>query len=195
MIVPTVLTLPVLLTASVNTPGLPTVKLPVCVFAIASRGVPLIAVGSLAVGVLLAPPPLAVARVHHAAERRRRHAHDERDRRGSRARRDHRRRRARDVWRREGTGPAGAARRRVGEAVGQRVADRDRPGCRGRSGVAHGDRVRAGRSDGEAAGVRFLDREDGLRDRSWDRSRPACWSRRRRSPRRSSSRSTAVRRC
>jgi hypothetical protein len=59
--VPDVLTLPVLLTASVYTPGWPTMKLPVWDFVRASAELPVTFVGSLAVGEFVAPPPLAVA--------------------------------------------------------------------------------------------------------------------------------------
>jgi hypothetical protein len=51
---------PELLTAIVYVPVAPTVKLPVCDFAIASTGVTIV-VGSVAVGVLAAPPPDAFA--------------------------------------------------------------------------------------------------------------------------------------
>jgi hypothetical protein len=61
VIVPAVARLPVLLTESVYVPVEPAVKLPLCDFASASTGAPAIVVGSVAVGVLAAPPPLAPA--------------------------------------------------------------------------------------------------------------------------------------
>jgi hypothetical protein len=60
VIVPDVVTLPVLLTAIVYVPVPPAVNEPVCDFAIARIGLPLTLVGSVATGVLVAPPPLAV---------------------------------------------------------------------------------------------------------------------------------------
>jgi hypothetical protein len=60
VIVPEVATLPVLLTAIEYVPVAPVTKDPVCDFAIASTGLPASVVGSVAVGVFVAPPPLAV---------------------------------------------------------------------------------------------------------------------------------------
>jgi hypothetical protein len=61
VIVPDVATLPVLLTAMVYVPVPPAVNEPVWVLVIASAGNPEIVVGSVPTGVLVAPPPLAVA--------------------------------------------------------------------------------------------------------------------------------------
>jgi hypothetical protein len=61
VVVPEVAALPLLLTAIVYEPLPPIVKLPVCDLTIASTGAPVSVVGSVAVGVLLAPPPDAVA--------------------------------------------------------------------------------------------------------------------------------------
>jgi hypothetical protein len=58
--VPVVADVPGLLTAIVYVPVAPTVKLPVCVFVIASTGVTTV-VGSVAAGVFAAPPPDAFA--------------------------------------------------------------------------------------------------------------------------------------
>jgi hypothetical protein len=60
VIVPLVAAVPVLLTAIAYVPVAPIVKFPVCDFAIASVGLRIV-VGSVAVGVLAAPPPVAVA--------------------------------------------------------------------------------------------------------------------------------------
>jgi len=60
VMVPEVATFPVLLTAIVYFPVAPVTNDPVCDFAIASVGVPASVVGSVAVGVLMAPPPLTV---------------------------------------------------------------------------------------------------------------------------------------
>jgi hypothetical protein len=60
VIVPDVATLPVLPTLIVYVPVWPVVKLPVCDFAIASTGEPARVVGSVATGVFVAPPPLAL---------------------------------------------------------------------------------------------------------------------------------------
>jgi hypothetical protein len=60
VMVPDVATFPVLLTAIVYVPVAPVTKDPVCDFAIASVGLPASVVGSVAVGVFVAPPPLAV---------------------------------------------------------------------------------------------------------------------------------------
>jgi hypothetical protein len=60
VIVPEVATLPVLLTAIAYAPVAPVTNDPVCDFAIASTGLPARVVGSVAVGVFVAPPPLAV---------------------------------------------------------------------------------------------------------------------------------------
>ncbi len=58
--VPVVATFPVLLTAIVYVPVAPVTNDPVCDFAIASVGLPASVVGSVAVGVFVAPPPLTV---------------------------------------------------------------------------------------------------------------------------------------
>jgi hypothetical protein len=60
VIVPEVAAVPVLLTAIAYVPVAPIVNVPVCVFAIASVGLSTV-VGSVAVGVLAAPPPLTLA--------------------------------------------------------------------------------------------------------------------------------------
>jgi len=60
VMVPEVATLPLLLTATVYVPVAPVTKDPVCDLAIASVALPASVVGSVAVGVLMAPPPLAV---------------------------------------------------------------------------------------------------------------------------------------
>jgi hypothetical protein len=60
VIVPLVAAVPLLLTAIVYVPVAPIVKFPVCDFAIASVGLRIV-VGSVAVGVLVAPPPEAAA--------------------------------------------------------------------------------------------------------------------------------------
>jgi len=60
VIVPEVATFPVLLTATVYVPVAPVTNEPVCDLAIASVGLPARVVGSVAVGVLMAPPPLTV---------------------------------------------------------------------------------------------------------------------------------------
>jgi len=60
VVVPKVVAFPVLLTAIVYVPLPPTGKLPLCDFVMASVGCARV-VGSVAVGVLTAPPPLAVA--------------------------------------------------------------------------------------------------------------------------------------
>ncbi len=60
VIVPEVATLPELLTAIVYVPVAPVTKDPECDFAMASVGLPASVVGSVAVGVFVAPPPLAV---------------------------------------------------------------------------------------------------------------------------------------
>jgi hypothetical protein len=60
VMVPEVAMLPVLLTAIAYAPVAPVTKEPVCDFAMASIGLPASVVGSVAVGVLMAPPPLAV---------------------------------------------------------------------------------------------------------------------------------------
>ncbi len=58
--VPEVATFPALVTAIVYVPVCPAVNGPTCDFAIASDALPASVVGSVAVGVLIAPPPLAV---------------------------------------------------------------------------------------------------------------------------------------
>jgi hypothetical protein len=60
VMVPDVATFPVLLTAIAYVPVAPVTKDPVCDFVIASAGLPASVVGSVAVGVFVAPPPLAV---------------------------------------------------------------------------------------------------------------------------------------
>jgi len=60
VIVPDVATLPLLLTTIVYVPVAPVTSEPVCDFAIARAGLPASVVGSVAVGVLMAPPPLTV---------------------------------------------------------------------------------------------------------------------------------------
>jgi hypothetical protein len=60
VMVPAVATFPLLLTAIEYVPVAPVTKDPVCDFAIASTGLPASVVGSVAVGVFVAPPPLAV---------------------------------------------------------------------------------------------------------------------------------------
>jgi len=60
VIVPDVATLPLLLTAMVYLLVAPVAKEPVCDLAIASAGLPARMVGSVAVGVFVAPPPLTV---------------------------------------------------------------------------------------------------------------------------------------
>jgi len=61
VIVPDVATFPALLTTTVYVPVCPVTNEPACDFASANCGVPEIVVGSVAVGVFAAPPPLAVA--------------------------------------------------------------------------------------------------------------------------------------
>jgi hypothetical protein len=60
VIVPKVAAVPVLLTAMAYVPGWPIVNVPLCVLATASTGLTIVA-GLLATGVLLAPPPDALA--------------------------------------------------------------------------------------------------------------------------------------
>jgi hypothetical protein len=60
VIVPEVATFPVLLTSIVYVPVAPSTNDPVCDFVIASIGLPTSVVGSVAVGVFVAPPPPAV---------------------------------------------------------------------------------------------------------------------------------------
>jgi len=61
VIVPAVATFPVLLTAIAYVPVCPTANDPLCDFAIARTGLPDNVVGSVATGVFVAPPPLALA--------------------------------------------------------------------------------------------------------------------------------------